>query len=452
MGGARGFQAFCATIGLELEPFQRRIIRAALDHRETLVLLPRGNGKTTLFAAFALWHLLTVERPNVILAASSIAQARVAFDAAAHFAQHPAIAGPGLRVKSGYSEIWVGPGLPPDGKLKVISSDAPRAHGLQPSLVLIDELHAHRDDQLYVALRTALGKRRDARLVTITTAGHDRETALGRLRENALASPHITHRKSLTVAQDPAAGFCMFEWAVPEGADAEDAKVLKAANPATFVSRAFLDEQIHSPGIHPVDVARYHGNVWPDGHGEWLPAGAWQSCAGEATIEPGERVWLGVDVGGSRAASAVVMATADLRVQASIFEGDDSILEVIRHVEELAGIYEVVELAHDPWRFQQAALELAQAGMMVVQFPQTNERMVKASERLYAAIVEGDITHGDQPDLNRHVGTAIAKDTPRGWRLDKRRKEQQIDAVVAMAMAVERATAPTPKVELLGWL
>jgi hypothetical protein len=40
--------------------------------------------------------------------------------------------------------------------------------------------------------------------------------------------------------------------------------------------------------------------------GAWLPAGAWQACAGETSFEPGERMCVGVDVGGERADSAVV--------------------------------------------------------------------------------------------------------------------------------------------------
>jgi len=53
----------------------------------------------------------------------------------------------------------------------------------------------------------------------------------------------------------------------------------------------------------------------------------------------------------------------------------------------------------------------------------------------------------------RHVRTAVARETPRGWRLDKAKTRQQIDAVVALAMAVERAGAPKPApTELLGWI
>jgi hypothetical protein len=43
---------FCERIGLDLEPFQRRIAKAAAGpEREFVALLPRGQGKTTLLAA-----------------------------------------------------------------------------------------------------------------------------------------------------------------------------------------------------------------------------------------------------------------------------------------------------------------------------------------------------------------------------------------------------------------
>jgi phage terminase large subunit-like protein len=106
----------------------------------------------------------------------------------------------------------------------------------------------------------------------------------------------------------------------------------------------------------------------------------------------------------------------------------------------------------DPWRFQQGALELAERGIPVTEFPQSNARMGPASERLHAAIVEKRLSHPDHPALNAHVRAAIARDTPRGWRIDKLKSRDQIDAVVALAMAVEAAEQPAPTVELLGWL
>lgn len=40
---------------------------------------------------------------------------------------------------------------------------------------------------------------------------------------------------------------------------------------------------------------------------------------------------------------------------------------------------------------------------------------------------------------DRHVANAIAKSTPRGWRLVKAADAVQIDAVIALAMSAEMA-------------
>src|SRR5438105_10710850 len=59
---------------------------------------------------------------------------------------------------------------------RVLSSDAPLKHGLNPHGVVIDELHVHRDPELYYALTTGGGARREPLYVSITTAGFDEKT------------------------------------------------------------------------------------------------------------------------------------------------------------------------------------------------------------------------------------------------------------------------------------
>ncbi len=74
-----------------------------------------------------------------------------------------------------------------------------------------------------------------------------------------------------------------------------------------------------------------------------------------------------------------------------------------------------------------------------------------ASERLHAAIVEGQLRHPDNP----HVFAMYVQPSlgiPRGWRIDKLKSRDNIDAVVAMAMAVEAAENRPAPVELIGWL
>ncbi len=65
---------------------------------------------------------------------------------------------------------------------------------------------------------------------------------------------------------------------------------------------------------------------------------------------------------------------------------------------------------------------------------------------------EARLRHLGDEHVNAHVGQAIAEDTPRGWRISKAKSRDNIDAVVAMAMAVEAAENKPAPVELLGWL
>ena len=96
VAGYRGFLALAEAVGYPLEPFQRRIAKAAFGgERELVVLLPRGCAKSTLTALLAVHHLLSVEDARIYCVAASVPQARILFECAADFARrlaHPKIA------------------------------------------------------------------------------------------------------------------------------------------------------------------------------------------------------------------------------------------------------------------------------------------------------------------------------------------------------------------------
>ena len=78
--------------------------------------------------------------------------------------------------------------------------------------------------------------------------------------------------------------------------------------------------------------------------------------------------------------------------------------------------------------------------------------MIPASSRLHSAIVERRITLPDNPELARHAADCIARHSRRGWRLDKPGREVNIDAIIALCMALDRMEdQPTP-VRLIGWI
>jgi phage terminase large subunit-like protein len=292
------FANFCARIGLELEPFQRRIAKAAAGpEREFVVLLPRGQGKSTLLAAIAVDHLLSVEKAAVYVAASSREQARVIFEIAAGFVR--TLDHPNLVVRHHELRYCEDPEIAKvfSRHLRVLAADAPRLHGLTPTLAIIDELHAHADDSVYLAMKTAQLKRPGSKLIVISTAGAGADSPLGRLRSRALAQPHVTRRGAVTDARGAQLRF--LEWSVDEDSDIDDPREVKRANPASWITVDGLREQREA--VPDLAYRRFHANQWTEREGHWLPAGAWQACIGKPEHVPGEDIWIGVDVGGEAA-------------------------------------------------------------------------------------------------------------------------------------------------------
>ena len=99
--------------------------------------------------------------------------------------------------------------------------------------------------------------------------------------------------------------------------------------------------------------------------------------------------------------------------------------------------------------------DLKARGVRVSEFPYHDSRMTPASERLSAATLERRLRHPGDRVLDAHVAAAVAKQTQRGARIAHaggRPTSKRIDAVVAMAMAVDRAENRPEPVRLVGWL
>jgi phage terminase large subunit-like protein len=447
--GYHGLVAFAATAGLALEPFQRRILRAVLGpEAEALILEPRGAGKTTLMALVVVHHLITVPDAKVYVAASSRDQARILFEAAERFARpldHEHLVFRHLEIR------WCPDPDEPTvftRHFRVLPAEGPRLHGLTPTLLVWDEAQAVTREDVYPALASALHKSPGSKLCTVSTAGQGVESPLGLIRTRALALPYVSRRGALTEARGP--DLVMLEWAVPADGDIDRVRTVKSANPASWITTAALREQ--RKRLPELAYRRFIANQWTERQGHWLPPGAWQACVGEPLFENNERVWIGVDVGGERSSSAVAWVNDRLQVGVEIFHGEAGVLECLDLVRDLGRRYSVREVVFDPWRFGQAAQELAREGVTVVEFPQHDGRMIPASQRLHAAIVEGRITFPDDRELARHAADTIARHSRRGWRIDKPTRETNIDAIVALCMALERAEQPVHEPKLLGWI
>lgn len=408
-------------------------------YREALIGVARKNGKSTLAAAIALYGLIAAgeQGPEVYSAAASRDQARIVFDQAREFVE----ASPLLRE-------WLEPmrsviTCPANnGVYRVLSSDAPLQHGLNPFVVVIDELWAHTDPELYYALTTGQLARREPLVVSITTAGFDEDSICHRVYEHG----RRLEQQGTGAMRD--AGF-LFRWAqAPPACDLDDESLWGLANPSSWIDVADLRRERNRLPEHV--FRRLHLNQWTPSAEAWLPVGAWERCRDpDATIPDGAPVFLGIDLGlkHDSAAIAVVWPRDDgvCVVEAKVIEPprDEQSLDIAgleQLVRSCGKRYRVVEAAYDPWRFERSAQQLGDEGFAMVEFPMSNERTAPASAALYEAIVGGRVVHDGDPVLAAHVAAGATVDTERGWRLTKRKAKHKIDALMALLIAYRRAT------------
>jgi phage terminase large subunit-like protein len=261
---------------------------------EGLVLIPKGHAKTTLMAGLGVFHLLTVPNANCYVGAADKIQAGELYRFASHFIESEPEIDARLKVLRGTLEIR---SRRDQGFMRIIASDdskqGGKRQGFNPTLAFLDELHAHENDNLYTDMRSGLFKR-NGLLVTISTAGWDREGALGQLREGFLTCGNVRTGLNaneageavsdplgrLTVARKPSGRSVMLEWACRDDDDVDDMTVVKLANPASWVTVQSLEDAKES--LTPWNFQRYRANRWTLAFESWLPIGAW-----DVLVEPG---------------------------------------------------------------------------------------------------------------------------------------------------------------------
>ena len=443
VGSLQNFAHFCEHIlvldnkqPFILEPFQRRMLVDLFQGtRETLCMLPKKNGKTTLFAALALYHLYTTEDADCIIVAASREQAEYTLKQARGFVRR---------------SKWLQAEFTPKqreisfpqrgGVVKVRASDVDTVDGWLGTLGLIDELHRHKSPDLYGVIRDGLGAR-GGQMATISTAGADQNSVLWRIRQAAIQQG-VERDGAYTRAGGDA--FVLHEWSLPANADVDDIELVKTANPLNAMTVERLRERHDSPSMVPWQWARFACNIWTQGEEAWLPIGVWDALEEPAIIPEGAKVWLGVDLGLKHDSAAICALTEieadEYFAQVTILEppGDGTPLDIAlveSEVRSAAKRWDVQSVAYDPWRFERSAQTLGDEGLLMIEHPMTNARMAPASEALHEAIMAGRIKHGNDPLFSAHVNAGVATETERGWRLTKRKAKDKIDALIALLLA-----------------
>jgi phage terminase large subunit-like protein len=409
---------------------------------QALVSIARGNGKSTLSAAIAVYGLFAdpdVEgSASVLCLASTERQARIVWGIARRMIE----LNPELheQVQVFQDRVYV---PETDSTLEPMPAIADALQGYNPSLAVVDELHVVAPD-VWAAMLLAGGKRKQSLVLSVSTPAGDQTGAMWRLVELG--------RRGVD------ASLYFREYAAPEDCAIDDENMWPLANPAMTGRGAFLNAAGIRNSLGKTSEAnfrRYRLGQWAQADEAWMPRPMWDACADiEAYIEDGAEVVLGFDGSISGDATALVVcsiATTPHVDVAGLWERPEDaspdwrVSEVVveNTIRQACERWSVKEIVADTYLWRGMLDRLEADGFPVVEFPQSAARMAPATSKLYDAVAEKQLTHSGDPRLARHISNAIAKAEARGVRLVKEHKKstRRIDLAIAAVMAHDRASS-----------
>lgn len=177
---------------LKLELFQKAQIQAMFGFvhqetghrrcREALILLARKNGKSTLAAALALYLMIGDGEggAEVYSIATKRDQARIVFDEGHNMVQQsPALS---KHIRKRKTDLYFPVTF---SSFQPLASESHSLDGLNAHGVILDELHAIKDRNLYDVMKQSMSARQQPLFIMITTAGFVRESIYDSIYEYA---------------------------------------------------------------------------------------------------------------------------------------------------------------------------------------------------------------------------------------------------------------------------
>jgi len=458
--GTIGKDGIAGKVGqsLELRHWQRELVRrifardddGGLRARVALVGTPRKSGKSALASTLALYSLIAegIEGGEVVVAAAEKEQARIIFGEAKRMVESSELS----EICTLYRDAIHVPST--NSVMKVLSAEAYSKEGLNVSRAIIDEIHAHKNRELFDVLSLSMGNRgKLAQLLAVTTAGQKTDST----GQDSIAYSLYQYGKRVASGEVEDPTFFMSWWEADQDADHRDPKVWEDANPG-FNDLVALDDFESAVRRTPEPEFRTKRlNQWVSSMNAWLPNGTWSPLKQERELREDDEIIIGFDGSFNGDCTSLVGCTIpkdgekpylfmietwekqpedtdDWRVSTQAVE--DTIIQ-------FCAKHTVKEIACDPYRWQRSMEAMMEMGLPVIEFPSTSpSRMVSACSKLYTAVTEQTVEHDGDPLLERHLNNAVIKVDRLGPRIVKehRGSPRKIDAAVAAVIAFDRAT------------
>jgi phage terminase large subunit-like protein len=431
--------------------------------RECFLFLPRKNGKTSLISGLSLYHLFCEDERGAELyaCAADRNQARLLFDTAKMMVlkdSEMSKRGDVLRHEIRHPSM--------DSVFKVISSEASSKHGFNSAFIAMDELHAIKDAELIRVLETSTGSRREPLIVSISTAGFDRESICFEKYEYA-------SKVRDGILEDRA--FLPVIYAAPTDAAFDDPEIWRGCNPnlGQSISMEYLkreSERAKETPIYEAVFRRLHMNQWTEADNPFISVDKWNACQGLMPDLSGRECFGGLDLSSTQDLTSFSLCfppngedepyfllswgwipetTAKSNRKRSylqwINEGHLEMVPgavvdysfIIHKILELKQEYEIRAILFDRWGAAGVVQALEAEEVEVVAHGQGYKDMSGPTKEFLKLIISGKIIHNGNPALRWCVSNLVVETDPAAnIKPSKKRSTEKIDMVVSSIMAL----------------
>jgi len=474
-----------------LREWQREIIRAwyrtddngRLIARTCFLSMARKNGKTGLCAGLAMCHLVgpeSVQRGEIVVGATDSDQSGLIFQECCAFIDDNREFRAICKIKSHEKQII---NTKNKSVFKALSSDAKKAHGLSPTVIILDELAQWGDGvgrRLYNALMTGQGVRKDPMKFIIGTQSDEDSAIMSQLLDLAVKinDGEIVNPK-----------FSGFVYQIPVDDNVFDEATWIKANPAIddFRSREEMRDFAENARRLPTVESTFR-NLYCNQRTMVEPGlitrEEWKACYSDTQrLRTGEEIYLGLDLSACEDLTALVAVSANdgERIKAWFWKPGDIIKEqseadhlpydiwvkekwidapkgrhidyrhIVKALAQINRDYRILAVAHDRDRIQYLMTALDDLGVAAhvegkdnhsrgirfIPWGQGFRDMAPAVDAFETSVLEGRLKHDGNPVLTICVANAkVDMDAAGNRKLDKSATRFRIDGAVAAAMAI----------------
>lgn len=485
-----------------IEPFQIAFAKALLDPqrydeefaqnvrevKQAILTIARKNGKTTFASALVLGFLvgpLAKYNQQLYSVAFEREQAALTYNTAVSVIQADEELSGLIRCVETHKLLTCPLNR---SRFRSLSAEYRSKHGLNPALVIFDELAQFGSDRgLFDTMMTSMGAQAEPLMLTISTQAASNEAVLSQL---------VDYGREVNAGRLDDKSFVLMEYTTPS--DEELAQVGKTiwdedtwylANPALgkFRSLQEMREMARKAKQIPsleLTFRNLYLNQRVAAYSLFVSPSTWDACAGWPTSDEemiGRPAFIGIDLSSrvdlTAVACAIQLDDGRIALETHAFTPQDTLEErskrdradyigwakrgflqaipgvtisfsvVARCVIELCEKYDVRLVVFDRWRFEQFKKELLELDesfdeALLAPFGQGFKDMSPAIDRFEEKLLNKVVLHGNHPVLRWAFSNAVVeKDAAGNRKLTKAKSYGRIDPGIAAVMSIGGAHA-----------